>query len=317
MLSRRLIRIKTFKVLFSYEFSETGVVDDAQKELYTSFEECRKLYYFLFNICFPIVRIAGDRIEALKNKFHPTQQEANPNYKFVNNSFVEFLGNEKEFCKICEKQGLSWAEYDVFLKRLYNSIASSEYYQEYMNSEESSFAQDCQLFKRIFEEEFEDNEMLEKILEEKSIYWTDDLSYVLNLIIWALDNISKTRKFNYPDLFIKEDDEDYAVRLLRAAILNYDDYMKLITENLANWDSDRLVSTDADLIVLGLAEAVTFPEIPLKVTINEYVEISKYYSTPNSRIFVNGLLDKLIQQKLKSGEIVKTGRGLQDGETKN
>ena len=186
-----------------------------------------------------------------------------------------------------------------------------------MNSEESSFAQDCQLFKRIFEEEFEDNEMLEKILEEKSIYWTDDLSYVLNLIIWALDNISKTRKFNYPDLFIKEDDEDYAVRLLRAAILNYDDYMKLITENLANWDSDRLVSTDADLIVLGLAEAVTFPEIPLKVTINEYVEISKYYSTPNSRIFVNGLLDKLIQQKLKSGEIVKTGRGLQDGETKN
>lgn len=313
MLSRRLIRVKVFKVLFAHEFSQKNSVDLAEKELLNSFEDCRKLYYFLLNVCSSVVRVAEDRIEVLKNKFHPTEEEANPNYKFVNNQFVEFLESEKKFQDICKNDFFKWTEYDVFVRKLYSSIVASDYYKEYMQSPVNSFEEDCSLFKRIFEEEFEDNEMLEKILEEKSVYWIDDLAYVLNIILWSIDNLAKTKKLNHPNLFIDDEDEDFAMRLLRSAILNYDDHLALITQNVSNWDSDRLVLTDASLIVLGLSEAIVFPEIPIKVTINEYVEIAKYYSTQNSRIFVNGLLDRLIQAKRVSGEIVKTGRGLCEG----
>lgn len=313
MLSRRVIRIKAFQVLFAFESSHSESIDSAEKELLLSCEKCRDLYYFLLNVCSPLVRVAEDKIEALKGKFNPTEEEANPNYKFVENRFVKLLEADADFQKFCKKKALGWEDYDVLVKKIYASIVASDYYKEYMSSDENSLAKDCELFRHIFEEEFEDNEMLEKILEEMSIYWIDDLCYCLNVILKAIDDTAKSGKLFRPQLFFSYDDEDFAVRLLRASILNYEDYTKLIYDNLTNWDPDRIVLTDATLIVQGLAEAVTFHEIPLKVTLNEYVDLAKFYSTQNSRVFVNGLLDRLIQKKLESGEIVKTGRGLIDG----
>lgn len=310
-----MIRIKAFKTLFAFENSGAEKPENALKELLKSCEKSRELYFFLLNITGPIVNVASERIDAGLRKFHPTEAEANPNYKFVNNRFAALLSDDCEFGKFCLHNRLGWGDYDVFVKKVFASIQASDYYNEYMNSGKDSFEEDCLLWRRIFEEEFEDNDMLEQILEDLSVMWLDDVDYVLNVIIRGIDTTSRSHALVIPDTFQKEDDKAFARNLLTESIEGYEEYSSLIFGNLSNWEPDRLVSTDIALIVMGLAEAVTFSSIPLKVTINEYVEISKFYSTPNSRVFVNGMLDKLIHEKVESGEIKKIGRGLEDGQS--
>ena len=310
MLSRRLIRIKAFKTLFAYIGSESDNVGAAQKALLESCDKVKDLYYFMLNISSSLVRVAEEKIAVGMRKFHPTEAEANPNYKFVRNRFAALLSEDPEFGRICQKRGLTWGEYEPFVRHVYNSMLTKEYYQDYMASGEDSFEEDCRLFSCIFEDEFEDNEELDSILEDMSLLWVDDLAYALNVIIAGIDETRRKKRIVHPNTFLKEDDKEFALRLLTESILRYEEYFKLLEGHLDNWNSDRLVSTDATLIVMGVTEAVVFPTIPIKVTINEYVEIAKYYSTPNSRIFVNGILDRIIQEKVREGEIVKQGRGL-------
>jgi N utilization substance protein B len=310
MLSRRLIRIKAFKTLFAYIGSESDNVGAAQKALLESCDKVKDLYYFMLNISSSLVRVAEEKIAVGMRKFHPTEAEANPNYKFVRNRFAALLSEDPEFGRICQKRGLTWGEYEPFVRHVYNSMLTKEYYQDYMASGEDSFEEDCRLFSCIFEDEFEDNEELDSILEDMSLLWVDDVAYALNVIIAGIDETRRKKRIVHPNTFLKEDDKEFALRLLTESILRYEEYFKLLEGHLDNWNSDRLVSTDATLIVMGVTEAVVFPTIPIKVTINEYVEIAKYYSTPNSRIFVNGILDRIIQEKVGSGEIVKQGRGL-------
>lgn len=310
MLSRRLIRIKVFKTLFAFVGSESDNVNAAQKTLLESCDKVRDLYYFMLNIAGPLVRVAEEKIAAGLRKFHPTEAEANPNYKFVRNRFAALLSDDPEFGRICAKRGLGWGEYEPFVRHVYNSMITKDYYRDYMASEEDSFEADCRLFSCIFQDEFEDNEELESILEDLSLLWIDDLAFALNAVIAGIDETARKKRIVHPNTFLKEDDKEFALRLLSESIVRYDEYFKLLEEHLDNWKSDRLVSTDAALIVMGITEAVVFPTIPVKVTINEYVEIAKYYSTPNSRIFVNGILDCIIQEKIREGEIVKQGRGL-------
>lgn len=310
MLSRRLIRIKTFKTLFAFESSGADNAAAAQKSLLESCEKVKDLYYFMLNISASLIRVAEEKIAAGMRKFHPTEEEARPNLKFVRNRFAAMLSDDPEFGRICQKRGLLWGEYEPFVRHVYNSLITKEYYQNYMKSGEDSFAEDCRLFSCIFQDEFEDNEELLSILEDLSSLWIDDLDYTLNVIIAAIDDVARRKHLVHPSTFLKEDDKEFALRLLSESIARYGEYSGLLSAHLDNWNADRLVSTDATLIVLGITEAVVFPTIPVKVTINEYVEISKYYSTPNSRVFVNGILDRIIQEKVREGEIVKQGRGL-------
>ena len=310
MLSRRLIRIKAFKTLFAYEGSGSDSVKSAQSMLLESCEKAHDLYYFLLNISQSLVNVAEERIAAGMRKFHPTEAEAHPNLKFVRNRFAKMLSDDPEFGRICQKRGLMWGEYEPFVRRVYNSVITKEYYQKYMESGQDSFEEDCQLFSCIFQDEFEDNEELDSILEDISLLWIDDVAYALNAIIAGIGETSRRKHVVHPSTFLKEDDKEFALRLLAESIARYDEYFALVSAHLDNWNSDRLVSTDATLIVMGITEAVVFPTIPVKVTINEYVEIAKYYSTPNSRIFVNGILDRIIQEKIREGEVVKQGRGL-------
>ena len=310
MLSRRLIRIKAFKTLFAYVGSESDNAASAQKTLLESCDKVKDLYYFLLNISSSLVNVAEDKIAAGMRKFHPTDAEAHPNLKFVHNRFAQLLSDDPEFGRYCQKRGLTWGEWDPFVRHVYNSMITKDYYQEYMASEEDSFEADCRLFSCIFQDEFEDNEELDSILEDISLLWIDDVAYALNAIIAGIEETARKKRICHPSTFLKEDDKEFAQRLLVESIARYDEYSALISSRLDNWKSDRLVSTDAVLIVMGITEAVVFPTIPVKVTINEYVEIAKYYSTPNSRIFVNGILDRIIQEKIAGGEVVKQGRGL-------
>ena len=318
MLNRRILRIKAFKVLYSNAIAENMSLAQAQSQLDVACEATRDLYIYMLGIVSPLTKIARERIESAKTKFNPTEEELNPNVKFAENALAKLLDADVDFQKILSKKKLSWDQYDIFLKKVMNSIASKEYFAEYMASETSSLKEDCRLFTRIFEEEFVDSEDLERILEDKSIYWNDDLAYALTWCCKTLKSFEKGESWKLLPLYQSElisgpeveSDKAFVRKLLQSAFAGYDRYFSMISESVTGWEKERLFSTDVALIVMGLAEASSFPTIPVKVTINEYVEISKFYGTQKSRSFVNGLLDKLIQEMVKEGKIVKEGKGL-------
>jgi N utilization substance protein B len=318
MLNRRILRIKAFKVLYSSVLAGNMSLAEAEAQLELSCEATRDLYIYMLGIVSPLTKIAQERIEAGKSKFNPTEEERNPNMKFAENALAKFLDEDVDFQKVFKKKKFEWMQYDLFLKKVMTSVASKEYYAEYMASDDMSLAEDCKLFTRIFEEEFVDSEELEKILEDKSLYWNDDLAYSLTWCCKTLKNIAKGENWSLIPLYQSEmlkgegveSDKLFVRRLLQASFAGYERYSAMVAESVSGWEKERLFSTDVVLVVLGLAEAASFPTIPVKVTMNEYVEISKFYGTPKSRSFVNGLLDKLVQQLANDGQINKEGKGL-------
>ena len=318
MLNRRILRIKAFKTLYGSVLSGDMTLAQAEINLENSCEAARDLYVYMLGVVSPLTAIARERLEAAKAKFNPTEEEKNPNMKFAENSLAVLLDADVDFQKVFSKKKFSWAQYDLVLKKIYASIIEKDYFKSYMASEERSLAEDCKLFTKIYEEEFVDCEELEHLLEEKSIHWNDDLAYSLTWCCKTLKSLAKGESWSLIPLYQSEmmkgegvESDKYFVRkLLQAAFAGYEKYSAMVAESVAGWEKERLFSTDVVLIAMGLAEAVTFPSIPLKVTMNEYVEISKYYGTPKSRSFVNGLLDKLLARLSEEGEIRKEGKGL-------
>lgn len=318
MLNRRILRIKAFKVLYSYAENPSMTLKEAQAQFEISCKSTRNLYLFMLAIIPSLTKEAADRIESARQKFNPTEEERNPNMKFVRNALSPLIAEDPDFQKIITKEKLSWEQYDALLRKLYDSIKSKDYFTAYMSSPETSLAEDVKLFIRIYEEEFVDNTDLEDILEDLSIYWNDDLAYALTCCCRTLEGFAKGERWSLPPLYQsempgnkgRESDQLFATSLLRCAFTGYQTFFDKIASVVPKWDKERLFIIDIVLIICGIAEAKAFPEIPVKVTINEYVDISKYYSTPKSRSFVNGILDSVIQNMLAEGEIVKTGRGL-------
>ena len=310
MISRRLIRIKVFKVLFSRINSGSDSFSGAEKELLFSCDKTLDLYYFVLSLPIALKKIAETKIEAGFKKFQPTPEETDPNRRFIDNQFITKLESNEALIKFCESNGLYWQEHEAFVKKLLTTLTKRDYYQEYMASSTVGFEEDLKLIITFFEEELEENEDLYTILEDSNLYWIDDLAYVINIILKKLSVQKINSRIVHPQVFIKDEDKEYALRLLTQAMINYDEYIELMSKYVLNWDPGRLAATDTSLIVLGITEAISFPNIPLKVTINEYVELAKYYSTPNSKVFVNGILDKILFGLQRDGKIEKSGRGL-------
>jgi N utilization substance protein B len=318
MLNRRILRIKAFKVLYGSVLSDEKSLAQAQSQLEQSCEAARDLYIYMLSIISPLTNIARERIEAAQKKYNQTEEEKNPNMKFAENALAKLIDEDVDFQKLLAKKKFSWAQYDLLLKKVMTSVASKEYYAQYMASPERSLKEDCKLFTKIFEEEFVDSEELEMILEEKSLHWNDDLAYALTWCCRTLKSFADGEAWKMPALYQSEmmkgseveSDKLFVTRLLQHSFAGYEKYSNMVAESVEGWEKERLFSTDVILIAMGLAEAVNFPTIPVKVTINEYVELSKFYGTPKSRAFVNGLLDRLIQKLVNDGQIVKEGKGL-------
>lgn len=316
MLNRRILRIKAFKVLYAYAENPALTLKEALDSLVSSSEATRDLYLYMLSLIPALTAEASARIQAAKGKFNPTEEDLHPNMKFASNGISALLNQDPDFARLLEKKKFSWENNDAFLHSLYERLKTRDYYMEYMSANESSLAADARLWEKIFEEEFEDDEELAQILEDASIHWADDLPYALSVCIRSIGEMAKAGRWNYPPLYQSDilkaagkeaqSDRDFVRTLLSSTYGRFSEYSALIAESVPKWDSDRLYTTDIVLIAMGLAEAETFPDIPLKVSINEYVEISKYYSTPKSRGFVNGLLDRLIKQRMAQGLINKT-----------
>lgn len=304
MLNRRILRIKAFKAIYSYAENPGMSLKDAETLLEQSCEATRDLYLYMLSITGPLTIEARNRIEAAGRKFNRSEDEIHPNLKFTENRIATIFEEDPDFNKLIHRKKFYWDQNDVLLRHLYEKIRERKYFRDYLESGRDCLAEDASLWRKIYEHEFEDNKALEPILEDMSILWNDDLSYALIWCCNTMDSLGKGETWNLPPLYrsemdptgSKESDKLFVTKLLRTAYNGFGRYYDMIAENTHKWDRNRICVTDLALIICGLAEAEAFPEIAGKVTINEYVEISKYYSTPESRGFVNGLLDKLINK---------------------
>ena len=307
MLNRRILRVKAFKVLYAYAENQDLTLKEALASLDASCEATRDLYLYMMAVIPALTAEAARRIEAARGKFNPTEEDLHPRMRFAQNAVSTLLLEDPDFRRLTEKKKISWANNDALVSSLYETILTRPWFQAYLDGQEASLQADIRLWQQFFQEELEDNEELQAILEDSSIFWADELPYVLGTCIRSLEEMGRTGRWSFPPLYQSdilsaqgkpaESDRDFVHKLVTASYGRYAEYSALVAGSVSKWDQDRLYTTDTVLIVMGLTEAETFPEIPVKVSINEYVEISKYYSTPKSRGFVNGLLDRLIKEK--------------------
>ena len=307
MLNRRILRVKAFKVLYAYAENQGLTLKEALASLDASCEATRDLYLYMMAVIPALTAEAARRIEAARGKFNPTEEDLHPRMRFAQNAVSTLLLEDPDFRRLTEKKKISWANNDALVSSLYETLLTRPWFQAYLDGQEASLQADIRLWQQFFQEELEDNEELQAILEDSSIFWADELPYVLGTCIRSLEEMGRTGRWSFPPLYQSdilsaqgkpaESDRDFVHKLVTASYGRYAEYSALVAGSVSKWDQDRLYTTDTVLIVMGLTEAETFPEIPVKVSINEYVEISKYYSTPKSRGFVNGLLDRLIKEK--------------------
>lgn len=302
MLNRRILRIKAFKTVYALAENPEMTAREALAQLELSCQATRDLYLFMLALVPALTAEARSRIEAARAKFHPTEEEKHPNMKFADNAIAPLLSEDPDFNKLLSKKKLSWDQYDAFLWHLYDSVRAEDYFQAYLDSPKTGLAEDAALWTKIFERELVDNAELEEILESMSIWWNDDLAYALTYCCYTMNDFAAGKRWTWPELYLsqmpgqdgKESDKDFVEAIVRRAVAKFPEYAEQIDKLTPKWDLGRICTTDLALIIAGMAEAAAFPSMPPKIIMNEYVEISKYYSTPESKAFVNGLLDKTI-----------------------
>jgi N utilization substance protein B len=289
-------------------------LDKGERELLFSLKKVYELYITFLSAFNEIKVLAEEKIENAKTKNRPTEDDLNPNLKFVNNRAFALLNQNSQLQKDISNMNVMWSTDGAFtvISQIYQEIKKSDEYQAYMNSGADSFGEDKNFLISIFKENIVNNELLHDVLEDNSIFWNDDLDIVAIATIKTIENLSENDSGfeTLTPLFKDEDDETYAKLLFRNAILKDAECQKLIGAQTKNWDVDRLAKTDVILMNMAIVEALDFPSIPVKVTMNEYIEISKFYSTPKSKGFINGILDKIFNQLKSDGKINKMGRGL-------
>jgi N utilization substance protein B len=307
MINRVLIRLKIIQVVYAYYKNSGKSLKAAEDEVFFSLSKAYDLYKFLLLLIVALTRYASDRIAFNMRKVRPTEEDLNPNLKFVNNRLAAQLEANDDLIKFSEKSKLDWVNYSDFLRRLLDSIVESDIYKEYMASETSSYEEDRELWRKLYKNFVFDNEELDILLEELSLYWNDDKAIVDTFVLKTIKRFNEEGGMNQQLLPEYKDDEDmeYAHRLFKATIQNAEEYRKMMSDNSKNWDMSRLAFMDVIIMQTALAEVMTFPQIPLNVTLNEYVEIAKYYSTPKSSSFINGLLDTIIKNLKKDNKINK------------
>jgi len=312
MISRRLLRVKVLQVLFAYFKSENDSLSNAEKELLHSIRKAYDLYHYLLLIPIELVDFAESKIEFGRQKLVPTREDLNPNTRFVENKLVKQLRENEALQKYASEYRLNWRAYPDLIRKLYQRVSVSDYFEQYMAAPACTYSDDKQLVVNILSRELEDFDDLTANLEEQSIYWNDDIEFMLSMVVKTLKKFKENQPGSTPlfPMYRGEDDEDYIKRLLRKVILKHAENVKLIDEFTKNWEVDRIASMDILIMELALTEILEFPSIPVKVSFNEYIEIAKYYSTDQSSTFVNGVLDKIIQSLRRQKKIVKQGRGL-------
>lgn len=313
MVNRRHLRIKVLQALYAYFQSDEENYRKTETELLNSVEKMYDLYLYLLLTFGELKQIALIRAEEAKNKIRPTEEDLNPNMKFMDNAIVRILEESAELRSIAEQRKINWMG-DVnreMFRKMFLAIKDSETYFTFMNNELSGFEEDRAFALALFKEEIANSRLLYNFFEEKSISWLDDIDLMCSMVLKTIKGFSEEGSNRILELYRDAiDEKQFIVTLLRKSIMNEDENAKLIEKLTDNWELERIAKMDVILMNMAITELQEFASIPKKVTLNEYIEISKYYSTPKSNMFINGILDKAIVHLEKEGKIRKAGRGL-------
>jgi N utilization substance protein B len=309
MLSRHFLRVKVLQSLYAYIVTENSSLDIAEKELDKSISETYDLEVYLFSSLLEMRDIAENQIEDAKGKFFPTEEEKNPNMRFVNNELLRQLSENTELTKVIEKLKINWSDQRDLLKRILNKFKASNSYKDYMSKEEITYDDDKKAVIQLLKNYLLKNENFLDYLAELKLYWESDFQYVGLSFLKFLkefkqsDSASKsiTKSFGFDEKEIR----DFALDLFRKCIGHYDEFDSMFDKHIENWDKERIAFMDTLIIKMGLVELVYCPEIPVRVTLNEYIEMAKEFSTERSNLFVNGLLDRFLIDLRAAGKIRK------------
>ena len=298
--------------LYAFNRREDDDLDKAEKELFFSIEKAYDLYHYIFLLIIELSDIASEKIEQALRKRMPTPDDLTPNHRFAENGAIECLRKNLDLKKHLSETKLSWAAHPEVPRSMYNKLVAWEPYIEYMNSTESNFGNDKKLVVRILTEFFSQSDDLSSAFEEQSIFWNDDLEYMLAM---ASKTVKKLKQHSGDSeklmpLYKDREDELFVKKLLRKAIMGGAQSKELIDKHTTNWEIERIALMDTLVMQLAITEITEFSEIPVKVTLNEYIEIAKYYCTSKSSTFVNGILDKVVREMREKNLFEKTGRGL-------
>lgn len=297
MVSRRLLRIKAMQVLYAYFKANNQAIQHSEKELFFSIKKTYDLYHYLLLLIIDISQLALKKIDIAKQKRIPTYEDLHPNTRFVENQLINKLSRNRHLFSYINNNKMSWVNYPELVKKLYNEITNCEAYKEYMTKEKHGFNDDKQIIIYIYTHLISDCDLLYQILEEQSIYWNDDVEFVISMIIKTLKRFkhTDTEDTALMPLFKNSDDREFVKTLYRKAIVNHEQYKELIKKYSKNWDIERIAFIDIILLSLALVEITQITSIPTKVTFNEYIEIAKFYSTKKSSIFINGILNRIVE----------------------
>ncbi|MBN2681356.1 MAG: transcription antitermination factor NusB [Bacteroidales bacterium] len=300
------------QVLYAYLKTGNNTMDKSEKELFFSIDKAFDLYHYLFLLLIDVRDYFESRMELSRQKHIPSHDDLNPNTRFVENAVIKQIESSRLLQTYLRENKMSWVNNPELIKSLYNSIKESNEYNLYLTRSETGFAHDKELIMLIYENHIATNELLHQILEEQSIYWNDDLEFIISMMLKTLKGIKPEQEASIKlmDKYKNQDDIDFVKTLFRRTILNSEEHEKMIKDFTSNWDLERIAFMDILLMKMALTEVVDMPSIPTRVTMNEYIELAKFYSTPKSSTFINGILDKIINTMKKDKKIVKRGRGL-------
>ena len=307
MINREIIRIKIVQLTYAYYQNGSKNIDSAEKELFFSLSKAYDLYNYLLALMVAITKEARKHLEVAQSKAR-REHTAEPSGKFAYNRFALQLEENQMLNDFLEVQKKDWNNDVEFVHSLFNKITESTIYQEYMESGEDSYAADRELWRKLYRTFIQDNEDLDSLLEEQSLYWNDDKEIVDTFVLKTIKRFDESTKSSQELLpeYDSEEDKDFARKLFRATILNADEYQGFMSEASRNWDFSRLAYMDVVIMQIAIAEMLTFPSIPISVTINEYVDIAKLYSTSRSGGYINGMLDTIARHLIATNRLMKS-----------
>ena len=306
MINRELIRIKTVQLAYAYYQNGSKNIDTAEKELVFSLSKAYDLYNYLLALIVAITRESRRHLEVAQARAK-REGSAAPSQKFAYNRFALQLEENRMLNDFVESQKRIWDDNPEFLKKIYDQITESQIYKDYMEAEEDDYESDRELWRKLYRTLIQYNDDLDALLEEQSLYWNDDKEVVDTFVLKTIkrfDEKNQARQELLPE-YDNEEDKEYARKLFRATIMNADEYQHYMSEASRNWDFSRLAYMDIIIMQIAIAEMMTFPSIPINVTINEYVEVAKIYSTPRSAGYINGMLDAIARHLVNTGKLLK------------
>ena len=298
MINRILIRIKVLQIVYSYYQNGNGDLKVAENELLFSLQKSYDLYHYLLLLIVEVTNLQKRILEVRKNKYMPTEEELNPNTRLIDNRFTAQLVENEALQKYVAEQGISWSNDEEFVKNILDQILASDIYAEYLANENDSYETDREFWRAIFKKLICGNDFVEEYLEDKSIYWNDDIVIVETFTLKTIKQFDEEKGSKQPLLPMFKDLEDkaFAVKLFRQSLLKGKEYRERINNHMKNWEAERVANMDLIIMQVAIAELLSFPSIPVSVTLNEYIDSAKFYSTPKSGIFINGILDSIVSE---------------------